>query len=137
MKNYLLIAFAAVSATVVAQTTVVTPVAPVVDAATTTTTTTTTIGTGTVTEYVPGSTMIVKESAGPVTYSYGETVTYVTSTGETIPMETAKTMIKVGAPVSVSYATQGYTRVIERVELGEMDDAEIEVEDGKIEVESD
>jgi hypothetical protein len=67
MKKYLLIAFAAVSATVVAQTTVVTPVAPVVDAATTTTTTTTTIGTGTVTEYVPGSTMIVKESAGPVT----------------------------------------------------------------------
>jgi hypothetical protein len=64
-------------------------------------------------------------------------VTYVTSTGETIPMETAKTMIRVGAPVSVSYATQGDVRVIERVELGEMDDAEIEVEDGKIEVESD
>lgn len=52
-------------------------------------------------------------------------------------METAKTMIRVGAPVSVSYATQGDARVIERVELGEMDDAEIEVEDGKIEVESD
>lgn len=39
---------------------------------TTTTTRTTTYGNGTITEYVPGTTFIVKESTGPVTYRYGK-----------------------------------------------------------------
>ena len=41
-----------------------------------TTNTTTTYGSGTITEYSPGSTFIVKESSGPVTYNYGDRVEY-------------------------------------------------------------
>lgn len=86
---------------------------------TTTTTTSTTVGTGTITEYTPGSTMIVKETSGPVTYKYGESVTYVTRDGTTLTPEQVRTRIKVGAPVGVTYTTDGDSRVISRVEITE------------------
>jgi hypothetical protein len=44
----------------------------------TTTTTTTTQGSGTITEYTPGRTIVLKETSGPRTYRFGKTVTYVT-----------------------------------------------------------
>jgi hypothetical protein len=82
---------------------------------TTKTKTTTTTSTGTITEYSPGSTFIVKESSGPVTYHYGKKVVYVTKSGKEIPEAELKTRIRVGSPVSVDYATEGDTRVINRV----------------------
>ncbi len=91
-----------------------------------TTTTTTTMGTGVVTSYTPGTSLIVKEEAGPVTYRYGDTVTYVTKSGRTLTAEQARTRIKVGAPISVSYDEDGDSRVISRVEVD--DDGEIEIE---------
>jgi hypothetical protein len=87
------------------------------DVTTSSTTTTTTTGTGTVTEYAPGKTFIVKESSGPVTYRYGKKVTYVTKKGTTLSDDEVRTRIKVGAPVSVHYATEGSDRVISRVEI--------------------
>lgn len=75
----------------------------------------TTTGSGTITEYVPGTTFIVKETSGPVTYRYGKTVTYVTKSGTTLTEEAMKTRIKVGLPVSVQYITDGDHRVINRV----------------------
>jgi hypothetical protein len=84
---------------------------------TSTTTTTSTLGTGTITEYSPGKTFIVKESSGPVSYHYGKHVTYVTKSGTTIPEAEVRTRVKVGAPVHVHYTTEGADRVIDRVEL--------------------
>lgn len=84
-----------------------------------TTTTTTTYGSGTITEYVPGSTFIVKEEAGPVTYHYGDSVTYVTSSGAVIPEAEVRTRIAVGTPVKVYYSTKGDQRVISKVEVRE------------------
>jgi hypothetical protein len=83
----------------------------------TTTTTTTTYGDGTITEYAPGKTFIVKESAGPITYRYGEKVTYVTRGGHALSDEDVRTRIKIGLPVRVHYVTEGGNRVIHRVEV--------------------
>jgi hypothetical protein len=87
------------------------------DVTTSTSTTTTTTGTGTISEYSPGSTFVVKESSGPVKYRYGKKVTYVTRKGKTLSDDEVRTRIKVGAPVSVHYATEGQDRVINRVEI--------------------
>jgi hypothetical protein len=84
---------------------------------TSTTTTSTTYGTGTITEYVPGTTFIVKETSGPVTYKYGKKVVYVTKGGKVLTDDDVRTRIKVGAPVRVQYATEGDTRIVNRVEI--------------------
>ena|SRR5215207_8762439 len=81
------------------------------------TSTTTTTSTGTLSEYTPGSTFVVKESSGPVKYRYGKKVTYVTKSGKTLSDDEVKTRIKVGSPVSVHYATEGDARVVNRVEI--------------------
>ena len=81
------------------------------------TSTTTTTSTGTISEYSPGTTFVVKESSGPVKYRYGKKVTYVTKSGKTLSDADVKTRIKVGTPVSVHYATEGDARVISRVEV--------------------
>ena len=86
---------------------------------TTTTTTTTTEGTGTITTYSPGQTIVLKETAGPRTYRFGKTVTYVTRSGRTLDEDAVKTRIKVGVPVHVHYVTEGDRRVIRRVEVDE------------------
>ena len=70
---------------------------------TTTTTTTTSTGTGTVTEYSPGSAFVVKEASGPVSYQYGEKVTYVTRSGKALTDDDVRTRVKVGIPVNVQY----------------------------------
>ena len=82
-----------------------------------TTTTTTTTDTGTLTEYTPGSAFVVKESSGPVSYRYGDSVTYVTKSGKTLTSDEVKTRIHAGIPVSVGYTTRGTDRVISRVEV--------------------
>ena len=56
-----------------------------------TTTTTTTEGGGTITEYTPGSTIVLKETSGPRTYHFGKTVTYVTRSGKVLDEDTVRT----------------------------------------------
>jgi hypothetical protein len=82
---------------------------------TTTQTTKTTTSTGTIAEYAPGSTFVVKETSGPVTYKYGKKVTYVTKSGKEIPEAELNTRIKVGNPVSVHYDMDGDHRVVNKV----------------------
>ena len=95
--------------------------ADVVERTTTTTSTggatvSATTSSGTITEYAPGTTFVLKESSGPVTYRYGHDVTYYYG-GKVIEPGEVRTRIKVGAPVHVHYATEGHDRVISRVDL--------------------
>jgi hypothetical protein len=84
--------------------------------------TTTTTSTGTISEYTPGTTFVVKESTGPVTYGYAKKVTYVTKKGKTLTDDQVRTRIKVGVPVSVHYTTEGEKRIISKVEVEDDDD---------------
>ena len=61
-----------------------------------TTTTTTTQSGGTITEYTPGSVIVLKETSGPRSYRFGKTVTYVTRSGKTLDEARVKARIKVG-----------------------------------------
>ena len=63
---------------------------------TTTATTTATEDTGTITQYSPGSAIVLKETSGPVHYRFGKTVTYVTRSGKVLDEKTVKARIKVG-----------------------------------------
>jgi hypothetical protein len=94
-------------------------VTPVVFAQTETTTTTTTTrtSTGTISEYSPGSAFVVKETSGPVSYRYGERITYVTRSGKTLTDDEVRTRVKVGIPVNVRFSTEGEDRIINRIEI--------------------
>ena len=83
----------------------------------TTTTTTTTAGSGTITEYAPGSAIALRETSGPVRYRFGKTVTYVTRSGRVLDENTVRTRIRVGVPVRVHYVGTGENRVVDRVIL--------------------
>ena len=85
----------------------------------TTTTTTTIEGTGTITEYTPGSAIVLKESSGPVSYRFGKTVTYVTRSGRVLDEATVKSKIRVGVPVRVHYAGTGTNMAVDRVIVDE------------------
>lgn len=85
----------------------------------TTTTTTTTEGNGTITEYSPGKTIVLKESSGPRTYRFGKTVTYVTRSGKPLDEEVVRTRVKVGVPVRVHYVGTGDNMMVDRVILDE------------------
>jgi len=85
----------------------------------TTTTTTTTEGNGTITEFTPGSAIVLKETSGPRHYRFGKKVVYVTRSGKPIDEKVVKTRIKVGAPVRVHYTTEGENMLVDRVELDE------------------
>jgi hypothetical protein len=78
---------------------------------TTTTTTTTTEGTGTITEYTPGSAIVL--------YRFGKTVTYVTRSGRVLDENTVRTRVRVGVPVRVHYMGTGPNMVVDRVILEE------------------
>ena len=84
-----------------------------------TTTTTTTEGSGTITSYTPGSTIVLKESSGPRSYRFGKTVTYVTRSGKTLDEETVRTRVRVGVPVRVHYVGTGDNVMVDRVILDE------------------
>lgn len=111
------IAFAILAASAVqaADTTTTTKTTETKEDGSTKTTVKTTTSTGTITEYVPGTTFVVKETSGPVVYHYGKTVTYVTKSGKALTDADVKTRIKVGIPVSVHYGTEGENRVITSV----------------------
>jgi hypothetical protein len=85
----------------------------------TTTTTTTTEGSGTITEFSPGSTIVLRETSGPRTYRFGKTVTYLTRGGQTLDEQTVRTKIKVGVPVRVHYVGTGDNVMVDRVILDE------------------
>jgi|SRR5207248_1975932 len=84
-----------------------------------TTTTTTTEGSGTITEFSPGSTLVLKESAGPRHYRFGKHVTYVTRSGRELDEATVRTRVRVGAPVRVHYVGEGDNMLVDRVILDE------------------
>ena len=86
---------------------------------TTTTTTTTTEANGTITEYTPGSAIVLKETTGPMRYRFGRTVTYVTRSGRVLDEQTVRTKIKVGVPVQVHFTGTGANRMVDRVMLEE------------------
>jgi hypothetical protein len=85
----------------------------------TTTTTTTTEGTGTITEFSPGSSIVLKETAGPKHYRFGKKVVYVTRSGKELDETTVRTRIKVGVPVRVHYMGEGENVMVDRVVLDE------------------
>src|SRR5216117_1395702 len=85
----------------------------------TTTTTTTTEGNGTITEYTPGSTIVLRETSGPRTYHFGKTVTYVTRSGTVLDEAAVRTRIKVGIPVRVHYVGTGDNVMVDRVIVDE------------------
>jgi hypothetical protein len=87
--------------------------------ATTTQATSTTEATGTITEYTPGSAIVLKESSGSVSYRFGKTVTYVTRGGRVLDEATVKSKIRVSVPVRVHYAGTGTNMVVDRVILDE------------------
>ena len=84
-----------------------------------TTTTTTTEGGGTITSFTPGNTIVLRESSGPKTYRFGNTVTYVTKSGKVLDEDTVRTRIKVGVPVHVHYVGEGDNMAVDRVILDE------------------
>ncbi|MFL6514536.1 MAG: hypothetical protein ACJ8M1_05875 [Chthoniobacterales bacterium] len=80
-----------------------------------TTTTTTTEGAGTITEFTPGSAIVLKESSGPRHYHFGKKVTYVTRSGKELDEDAVRTRIRVGAPVHVHYVGEGDNMTVDRV----------------------
>ena len=85
----------------------------------TTTTTTTTESGGTITEFTPGSAIVLNETNGPRRYRFGDTVTYVTKSGETLDEDAVRTRIKVGVPVHVHFVGTGDDVMVDRVILDE------------------
>jgi UDP-N-acetylmuramyl tripeptide synthase len=85
----------------------------------TTTTTTTTDANGTITEYTPGSAIVLRETSGPVRYRFGKTVTYVTRSGKVLDEDTVRTKVKVGVPVRVHYSGTGDGMLVDRVIVDE------------------
>jgi hypothetical protein len=85
----------------------------------TTTTTTTTEGGGTITEYSPGSQIVLKESSGPRTYRFGKSVRYVSKSGKILDPDVVKTKVRVGVPVHVHYVGTGDSMMVDRVIVDE------------------
>ena len=86
---------------------------------TTTQTTSITDANGTITEYTPGSAIVLRESSGPVRYRFGKTVMYVTRSGRVLDAGTVKSKIRVGVPVQVHYTGTAPNMVVDRVVLDE------------------
>ena len=76
-------------------------------------------GNRTITEFTPGSTIVLKETAGPKHYRFGKKVVYVTRSGKELDEATVRTRVKVGVPVSVHYAGEGDSILVDRVVLDE------------------
>lgn len=96
------------------------PLAPVTTKTTTTTAARTTINGVTVSDgvvdvYEPGARFVVRESTGPVSYTYGPQTVYSTPGGVALTAEQVRTRMRAGLPVRVEYLTEGQTRVIQRV----------------------
>src|SRR5437867_11296886 len=84
---------------------------------TTTSKTTTTEGGGTITEFTPGSAIVLTETTGPRRYRFGKTATYLTKPGKVLDEDTVKTRIRVRVPVQVQYVGTGEGMTVDRVSL--------------------
>ena len=73
----------------------------------------TTTTAGTISEFTPGSQIVVRTEQGsaPVTYSVGKTVTYVDETGAPVSAE----LVKSGLPVTVHYIKEGDRMIANKV----------------------
>jgi len=101
------LAFAQTSTTTTEQTTTGAP------AATTTTETTTTYETGTVTNYAPGKTIVVKsEREGPLSFALGTAARIVDGAGKIVTAP-----LRPGQKVKVYYTGNGEKRVVEHVQV--------------------
>jgi hypothetical protein len=120
-KTFLILACAAVAPFAFAQTSTTTEKTrtdtPL--GSSTETKTTTTTGGGTITEFTPGSVIVLKESSGPRRYRFGKSVSYVTKSGKVLDEATVKSRIRVGVPVHVDYSGTGDSMVVSRVVLDE------------------
>ena len=85
----------------------------------TTTTTATTEGNGTITEYTPGTSIVLRETTGPRHYRFGKKVVYVTKSGRELDEDTVRTRVRVGVPVHVHYLGEGDDMMVDRVTLDE------------------
>lgn len=74
---------------------------------------------GVVDVYEPGTRFVVRETTGPVTYTYGPQVVYATPGGMVLTAEQVKTRMRAGLPIRVEYVTQGDSRVVRRVVIEE------------------
>jgi hypothetical protein len=84
---------------------------------TTTAATATTEANGTITEYTPGSAIVLREMTGPVRYRFGKAVTYVTRSGRVLDEQTVRSRVKVGVPVRVHVTGTGGNQMVDRVIL--------------------
>lgn len=84
-----------------------------VERSVTTTSTTTTTGAGTITQYAPGSSLVLRSTGGaqPSTYAVSQTTTFVDEDGN--PIEVSR--ISPGLPVTVHYVQEGDRLVASRV----------------------
>jgi hypothetical protein len=79
---------------------------------TTESTTTTTESAGTITEYTPGSSIVLNTGSGePVHYKFSKSVTYVTPSGKVI--EASK--VRKDSKVRVHYLKEGNDMLVDRV----------------------
>lgn len=99
--------------------TVAAPAGTALPPAAVTTTTTVVTANGVVDAYEPGTRFVVRESAGPVTYTYGPDTVYSTPGGVVLTAEQVRTRMRAGLPVRVEYVNQGETRVVRRVFIDE------------------
>ncbi len=90
---------------------------------------TSTTSAGTISEYTPGTTFVVKESSGPVQYRYGKKVTYVTRSGRVLTDDDVRTHVRVGRPVRVHYDMDDDHRVINKVEVDDDGDVDRDNDD--------
>ena len=108
------IACAGVAPFVFAQTTATpTPQSTTAQPATAKTTAKSTTGSGTVTRYERGRTIVVREGDNPVTYVLGKTVHYVNKAGRKIDEH----IIQPGKRVIIHYTGTGERRTVHRVEV--------------------
>ncbi|HYF33768.1 MAG TPA: hypothetical protein VD994_00650 [Prosthecobacter sp.] len=73
------------------------------------------LGTGILQKFVPGSAFVVAEESGPVAYTYGPEVTYVTRSGAKLTSAEVQSHLGIGVPVEVEYVKEGESRVIRKV----------------------
>jgi hypothetical protein len=81
----------------------------------TTTTTTYTDGTGTITEYSPGQTVVLKETTGVRPYKFSKTTTYVTRSGKNLSDDEVRARIKIGSPIHIRFTKHENDMVVDRV----------------------
>ena len=81
----------------------------------TTTTTTYSDGSGTITEFTPGETVVLRENDMVRPYKVTKTTTYVTRSGKALSEDEVRTRIRIGLPISVKFMKRDNDMVVERV----------------------